>query len=178
MLFAYTQKQVNLLIREVTVEDAASLAALFRQLDAETAFMAMGEQSTVGELEDYLSVFNHSSTQVFYVIECEKKLVGFAIAIAAYVTANPTALSVVIGVTQAYAGQGFGKQLLKKVEAWAIGLNFRWLELMVMAQNLRAIAFYQHAGFERKTLKQDPLVDEVEGDQLYMVKRLLKICQP
>jgi GNAT superfamily N-acetyltransferase len=162
-----------LLIREVTVADAAALAALFTQLDAETAFMAMGEHFTAAGFEDYLSVFNHSSTQVFYVLECENQLVGFAIAIAAYVTANPTALSVVIGVTQARAGQGLGKQLLTQIETWAIAFNFSCLELMVMAQNQRAISFYQQAGFELKTLEQDPLVDEAGVNELYMEKQVI-----
>ena len=153
--------------------DAAALAALFTQLDAETEFMAMGEHSTAAGFEDYLPVFNHSSTQIFYVFEYENQLVGFAIAIAAYVTANPTALSVVMGVTQAHAGQGLGKQLLMKIEAWAIAFNFSCLELMVMAQNQRAISFYQHAGFEPKKLEQDRLVDEAAANELYMVKKVI-----
>ncbi|MFT5879842.1 MAG: GNAT superfamily N-acetyltransferase [Moritella sp.] len=158
------------MIREVTLADAAALAALFAQLDAETAFMAMGEHATAVGFEDYLPVFNHSSTQVFYVLEYENQLVGFAIAIAAYVTANPTALSVVMGVTQAHAGQGLGKQLLTQIEAWAIAFNFSYLELMVMVQNQRAISFYQHAGFEQQLLTLDRLIDEAEGNELYMVK--------
>jgi GNAT superfamily N-acetyltransferase len=161
-----------LLIREVTVADAAALAVLFTQLDAETVFTAMGEPSTAAELADHLAMFNHSSTQVFYVLECENQLVGFAIAIAAYVTANPTALSVVMGITQAHAGQGLGMQLLTQIETWAIAFNFSWLELMVMAQNQRAISFYQQADFELKTLEQDPLVDEAGANELYMVKQV------
>ena len=43
-------KQDNLLIRDVTVADAAALATLFTQLDNETAFMAMGDPSTAAEL--------------------------------------------------------------------------------------------------------------------------------
>jgi putative acetyltransferase len=59
--------------------------------------------------------------------------------------------SIGMGVHDAYAGRGAGRALLaaliEQADRW---LNLTRLELTVWTDNARAIALYEHAGFERE----------------------------
>ncbi|MCC3160833.1 GNAT family N-acetyltransferase [Hymenobacter sp. 15J16-1T3B] len=50
-------------------------------------------------------------------------------------------------------GQGIGRALLSYAESWARALGFPWLTLSVFAQNERARAVYERAGFEQDIVK-------------------------
>jgi L-phenylalanine/L-methionine N-acetyltransferase len=59
--------------------------------------------------------------------------------------------SIGMAVHDAYAGRGCGRALLEAVIAQAdLWLNLTRLELSVWADNDRAIALYEHCGFERE----------------------------
>jgi ribosomal protein S18 acetylase RimI-like enzyme len=50
-------------------------------------------------------------------------------------------------------GQGVGKALMQKAEEWANLHGYRWLTLSVFAQNRRARAIYDKAGYREDILK-------------------------
>ena len=57
-------------------------------------------------------------------------------------------------------GSGVGRLLMKAVEDWATGNNFRLLHLEVFAANVQARNFYEQAGFYEDTLHMiKPLKD-------------------
>ena len=63
------------------------------------------------------------------------------------------AATIGMGVHDDYAGRGAGRALLaallEQADRW---LNFSRVELTVWSDNARAIALYEHAGFEREGL--------------------------
>ncbi|HBN6879067.1 TPA: GNAT family N-acetyltransferase, partial [Vibrio cholerae] len=86
---------------------------------------------------------------------------------------NKHCMSLVIGLLQAVKGQGFGKELVNKLEGWAISHGYSRLELTVMQHNERAKRLYESCGFEVEGLKRHSLV--VDGEyvnELYMSKLL------
>lgn len=50
-------------------------------------------------------------------------------------------------------GQGIGRALLQYAEDWARNEGFPWLTLSVFAQNERARAVYERAGFQQDIIK-------------------------
>lgn len=50
-------------------------------------------------------------------------------------------------------GQGIGRALLQYAEDWARTAGFPWLTLSVFAQNERARAVYERAGFQQDIIK-------------------------
>ncbi|ALD19920.1 GNAT family N-acetyltransferase [Hymenobacter sp. DG25A] len=52
-----------------------------------------------------------------------------------------------LAVTTAAEGQGVGRALLAFAETWALERGYHWLTLSVFAQNSRARAVYERAGF-------------------------------
>jgi RimJ/RimL family protein N-acetyltransferase len=54
---------------------------------------------------------------------------------------------IVIGIREAYTGQGIGTQLFKALEAWARATGVQRLHLTVETDNARALALYHKMGF-------------------------------
>lgn len=158
------------LIRQVQVTDAVALSALLSKLNAETPFMAMGEQNSAAELSEHLELFIDSATQVLFVIEDGAKLIGFAIGITGYISGDSNTAALVIGIVQANIGMGFGGQLLAHIEAWAQGAQLQRLELTVMINNENAIVFYEKAGFKQQTVKPREMIPDLTENELYMLK--------
>jgi putative acetyltransferase len=80
----------------------------------------------------------------------EERVVGL-IALERFEQRRAHAASLGMAVHDAYAGRGCGRALLEAVIAQADRwLNVTRLELSVWADNDRAIALYEHCGFERE----------------------------
>jgi RimJ/RimL family protein N-acetyltransferase len=80
---------------------------------------------------------------------------------------------IVVGVLQAYSGQGIGTRLFREVEKWAREQELHRLELTVMTHNERAIHLYKKMGFEIEGTKRDSIcVDGTYVDEYYMAKLL------
>ena len=108
------------IIRQVQEADGIALSKLLNQLDAETPFMAMGEQNSAEALTQHLGLFIDSAAQTLLVIEAkDTKLIGFAIGITGYIRGDSHTAALVIGIEQAHVGLGLGRQLLTHIEDWA-----------------------------------------------------------
>lgn len=174
-------------IRQVKETDGLAFSQLLKQLDAETPFMAMGEHNSAEELSQHLGLFIDSAVQVLFVVEAQdKKLIGFAIGIAGYISGDSNTAALVIGIVQASVGMGLGRQLLAHIEAWAQRSALLQLELAVMIDNDNAIRFYEHAGFKQQlglpiasaikqaitppVTQENDQVNELTENELYMLK--------
>ena len=79
-----------------------------------------------------------------------------------------------IGVLQAYTGQGLGRELFAEVFQWATAHHLHRLELTVMAHNENALSLYQKQGFVIEGVKKDSLLLDGDFVDEYYMGRLLK----
>ncbi|EJC6747044.1 GNAT family N-acetyltransferase [Vibrio vulnificus] len=163
-------------IREVRVSDAQSVLELMYQLDRESKFMMLeeGERNTTLEQQvKILESFSESDSKVMFVILSEQEVCGFVAGIGNTANRNCHSMYCVMGIKQSASGCGYGKQLLKHLENWALEHEFTRLELTVMCHNDRAFNLYQKQGFEVEGTKRNSLhVDGRYVDEFYMSKLL------
>ena len=163
-------------IREIREQDAGQFLALSKQLDEETQFMLLepGERLTTSEgqkklIQQTLTLNN----RMILVAETEGQLVGYIAGLGGSYHRNKHKADVVIGILQAYGGQGLGTRLFFALEEWARARGLHRLELTVMAHNERAISLYRKMGFVEEGLSVDSLyVDGRYVDELDMAKIL------
>lgn len=161
-------------IRVIKESDSEQFLLLCKALDQETKFMMLepGERTTTIEeqrqkINDVLS----RSNQIIFVADHENHLIGYLGAYGGTFRRNRHSAYIVIGILQAYTGQGIGKQLFKTLEEWATNQYIHRLELTVMAHNKRAISLYQKMGFKIEGIKQDSLwINGKYIDECYMGK--------
>jgi RimJ/RimL family protein N-acetyltransferase len=74
-----------------------------------------------------------------------------------------------LGLLPEWRGRGVGRRLLEATLAKARGAGFKRIELDVHADNQRAIALYEKAGFVREGIVRDAsLIDSVFRDAILM----------
>lgn len=158
-------------IRQVREEDAAQLLVLRRQLDAETAFMMLepGERTQTEE-----QVLAQIRAGGFTLVAADRdRLVGVLAAGRGQFRRVRHSAYIVIGILQAYAGQGIGTRMFAETERWARENDIHRLELTVMTHNAAGVALYKKMGFEVEGTKRDSLlVDGQYVDEYYMAKLL------
>lgn len=167
---------MNITIRTITVDDAESLLKLQHQLDRETKFMLLepGERTTTLEKarENIQRVLDQPNGTIL-VAEHEGKLVGYLYANGGGARRNAHTLYLVIGILQAYTGQGLGTRLFEQLEKWAREKGLHRMELGVMTANTAGIALYTKMGFVIEgTRKHAYRVDGEWVDELMMGKIL------
>ena len=133
-----------------------------------------GERTTTME-EQRQKIKNilSQSNQIILVAEHKNQLIGYLGAYGGNFLRNCHSVYLVVGILQAYTGQGIGTQLFEALEEWALTKNIHRLELTVIALNERAIHLYQKMGFEIEGIKKDSL--KINGkyvNEYYMAKIL------
>jgi len=163
-------------IREISKMDAEALLQLRRQLDAETSFMLLEPDERTAVVEDeYIRIAEilQKENQRIFAAEQDKKLVGYLSAIGGGFRRNRHSAYIVIGILQAFVGQGIGAKLFTAMEHWARQQGLHRLELTVMVHNERGVNLYQKMGFEIEGRKRDSLcVDGRYIDEYSMAKLL------
>ncbi|WP_053959352.1 GNAT family N-acetyltransferase [Sulfobacillus thermosulfidooxidans] len=165
-------------IRLIDKKDAGKFMDLQNALDQETRYMLMepGELSdSVVEWEKRILPFIDQPQNVFWVVEnTDGALVGFLRARGHTPRRLAHSALIVIGIRQAYWGQGIGTQLFQKVEAWAKERGIHRLELEVMVSNRRALGLYHKMGFVVEGLRRHAIryADGQFVDE-YMMAKLL-----
>ena len=164
-----------MLIRQIQRDDAAQLLQLKLQLDRETQFMLFEPDErklTIEEQEQQIENILAKGGMIF-VAEHEQQLIGYlgATAYAFYRTRH--SVTIVIGIIQAFTGQGIGTSLFVVMEEWARKKHLHRLELTVMTDNVVGIALYKKRGFEIEGTRKDAyLVNNRYVDE-YMMAKLL-----
>ena len=161
-------------IREALPGDAETLIAMFKLLDSETTFLLYEPQERDQSVEAQMSRLDEvarSKRDLFLIATDQSGVLGFCAGWGGHVRRNTHRLEIIIGVTQKYVGQGIGRQLLEKMESWALSNRFVRLELTVMVHNPRAISLYESVGFLVEGTRQHSLkVDGVFVDEYLMAK--------
>ena len=163
-------------IRHIRETDASDFLSLCRDLDDETQFMLLesGERQTTVEeqqerIRSVLSMDNHG----IFVAESDGRLVGYVAGSGGPYRRNRRTVYVVIGIIQAFAGQGLGAKLLAELEKWARDHEVHRLELTVMSHNEKAVGLYQTMGFVIEGTKRHSLfVSGAFVDEYCMAKLL------
>ena len=163
-------------IREATVADAAAVIDFFQQLYAESRFMLFepGESvPTLSEQEQRIGRATAMDSGTMLLCEAEHQIIGACFGTRGIAKRSRHSLYIVLGVLQAWSGQGVGRLLMQQMERWAREHQLHRLELMVQADNQRAIGLYEKLGFQREGLTVHSLY--IEGryvDELSMAKLL------
>ena len=165
-----------MIIRTIREDDAEQFLNLCKQLDTETQFMLLepGERTTT--LEEQRTLINkilRQENQIIFVAEQDNQLVGYIEASGETLHRNKHSLYLVIGILQAFSGQGIGTQLFQRLEEWAQQHHIHRLELTVMTHNIRGIALYKKQGFVIEGTKRHSL--RINGQYIdeYYMSRLL-----
>lgn len=163
-------------IRPATPDDAAAFLALRQQVDEETRFMMLepGErQATVEQERERLINTAKADNKQTFLAEDDGRLVGWLWANGGDFRRNDHMVHIVIGLREAYTGQGIGKRLFETCEQWAREQHLHRLELTVMTHNLRGLALYKKMGFEIEgTARHQMKVDGEYVDLHFMAKLL------
>jgi RimJ/RimL family protein N-acetyltransferase len=163
-------------IRPIQEKDSEQFLLLAKEIDQETQFMLLerGERATtIEEQRQKIRNVLSQSNQIILVAEHENELIGYLGAYGGNFQRNRHSVYLVVGILQAYTGQGVGAQFFKALEEWALTRDIHRLELTVMAHNNRAMRLYRKMGFETEGIKKDSL--KINGkyvDEYYMVKIL------
>lgn len=164
-------------VREAVPGDSARLVKFFRTLYSETNFMLFEPDEFVVTEEQQarrIAEMSGSESGAMFVHETGNELVGVVFGNRGVARRTRHSLYVVIGVLQAWTGQGIGRTLLEALEVWARCRGLHRLELTVDVSNRRAIALYEKCGFEREGIKRHSR--NIEGsysDELYMSKLIV-----
>lgn len=163
-------------IRTIRESDAEQFLNLCNRLDAETQFMMFepGERTTTpGEQRTQIEQLLQHKNQTVFVAENADQLVGYLAAIGGEFKRNRQSVYIVIGILQAFTGQGIGTKLFQTLDEWAHQQHIHRLELTVMSHNKAGVALYKKQGFEIEGTKRHSLL--VNGqfvDEYYMAKLL------
>lgn len=165
-----------MLIRRIQLNDAKQLLRLRLQLDEETQFMMFepGERSIdIEEQRQQIEQVLLSENQMIFVAEYENQLVGYLGASGGYARRIDHRVEIVIGILEAFTGQGIGSQLFVAMEKWAREKQLHRLELTVMTHNAAGVALYKKQGFTIEGVRQHAIVvNDHYVDEYYMAKLL------
>lgn len=163
-------------IRPIREEDAEQFLTMQKRVDAETKFMLFepGERNTtVEQTREMIRSGLAAGTLVNFVAEADGRIVGWLGANRRLANRIRHKLYIVIGMEQAYAGQGVGTRLFQAIEEWGRANGIHRLELTVMCHNERGVALYRKMGYEIEGVEKHGLcVDGQWVDQYYMAKLL------
>jgi RimJ/RimL family protein N-acetyltransferase len=165
-----------IIIRTICEDDAEQFLSLCKQLDLETQFMLLepGERkTTLEEQRTQIDILLRQMNQTIFVAELENQLIGNLAASGGTFKRNRHNAYLVIGILQAFTGQGIGTQLFQRLEEWARQQHIHRLELTVMTHNIAGIALYKKQGFAIEgTKRQSLLINGQFIDEFYMAKLL------
>lgn len=165
-----------MIIRTIREEDAEQFLNLCKQLDTETQFMLLepGERTnTIEEQRAQIDLLLRDENHAILVAEQDNQLVGYVEASGGMFHRNRHCAYIVIGILEAFTGQGIGTQLFQALEDWAHQRNIHRLELTVMTHNTKGIELYKKQGFMNEGTRRDALL--LNGhyiDEFYMAKLL------
>lgn len=163
-------------LRSVTLSDAQEFARLFVKLAGETRFTVLTQQEAITAAEKQaqrLEQLLQSDHQMVFVAECEGDLVGYIGLTQGLFEKNRHAATLSMGVCKQFWGHGVGNRLMRKALAWCAQRSITRLELTVIENNHRAIAFYHRFGFEKEGFRIASLVEDGKPvNEIAMVKFL------
>lgn len=164
-----------MIIRPVTIEDAEDFIELSKAIDA-SGFMLFepGERkTTVEQQRNFFEKILAEKRSIFFVAENEGKLAGFIAALGSDLARNRHSATVVLGVHDAYQGQGIASKLFAQIFDWAKEVGITRLGLTVIKDNTKAFNLYRKMGFVLEGEKVHSLMINGEPVNEYYLYKLL-----
>ena len=139
----------SFVIERATAADAAAQLAYLKAVGGETENLSFGSEGvplTVEQEAEYLGAQEASPDNAQFLAKADGEIIGTA-----SLNRKPRKMShrgeFGISVRKAYWGLGIGRSLMEACIQCARDAGYVQLELSVIAENTRAIAMYQKAGF-------------------------------
>lgn len=163
-------------IRAINSNDAECFVHLIKQVESESQYMLYesGERMMDPEQQEKrIAAMKDAGNSTIFVVEENKELIGYLIALGGNARRNKHSVYVVIGILSQYRGMGIGTKLFKHLEDWAADHHIHRLELSVITSNKAGVQLYKKLGFEIEGTKRHSLYINGEFvDEYYMSKLL------
>jgi ribosomal protein S18 acetylase RimI-like enzyme len=162
----------TVVVRPMGRDDVPGLAALLRQLDEESTFLAWepGERDLddVRTLERRLISTTYDNTCRLVAVD-DERLVGFLVAHQGPTRRLRHRADLAMAVLADYQRRGVGSGLLRALTAWAQTRGIVRLELSVRADNSAALCLYRRHGFVEEGVKRGAIrIDGRDVDEVVM----------
>lgn len=164
---------IDMIIREIELEDALLFNAFLRQLDNETDYMLFepGERKEItSETKNHIKkILENESFMI--IAETKGKIVAYASAERGYVRRIKHTAYIVIGILKEYQRKGIGTHFMNQIDNWAKKSGVHRLELTVIDRNITAINLYTNQGFTIEGIRKDAvMLNDNYSNELYMCK--------
>lgn len=165
-------KNYNIIIRNVSVEDAKSMIEYVNIISSESDNLTYGSGEfnfTVEQEQKYIESMNNNPLNLFIVATINDEIVSIA-----QIQSNKTIRlshlgKIALSVKQKYWRKGIGNQMMKTLIQWAKNNNFKKLNLEVVTTNEGAISLYKkHDFIIEGTNKRSMMIKENYIDTYYM----------
>lgn len=161
------------MIRKAVPDDAVRLSQLFKEVDQSNVMLyGPGERQTTPEqIRKRITAVSESDTSEWLVEDIGGVLAGYLLIQGSALKRVKHTIYLVIGISEAFRGQGIGTRLFEEMEKWAVEHAIHRVELTVLAQNESARALYRKMGFEVEGTKRNSVfIDESYCDEYYLSK--------
>ncbi|HMF56780.1 MAG TPA: GNAT family N-acetyltransferase [Pyrinomonadaceae bacterium] len=160
-------------IRLVEERDAALCIAYLNRVSSETDFLSFGAgefDTSIEEERALIRKFRQTENSLFLVAEVENEIVSMLSFSCGRRPRQRHAGELGISVRQEFWGTGVGRCLMEILIEWARkNSSIRKLNLLVRADNNRAIALYRKLGFlEEGRITRETQIDGKFYDTLFM----------
>jgi RimJ/RimL family protein N-acetyltransferase len=144
-------------IRGVTLRDGSGLLELRRRLAAESEFLLFDVDECpqdIGAVLRQIQQILHSGHGTLLLAVEGDRPIGFLTAVGSASRKVRHCATIGLGVLEERSGQGVATRLLEAAERWAQSRGVNRLELIVAADNVRAIGLYKKCGYELEGIKR------------------------
>ena len=148
------------MIRKAVPDDAERLLQLFKEVDQSNVMLyGPGERQTRPEqIRKRITAVSEADTSVWLVEDIGGVLAGYILIEGSTLARVKHTIYLVIGISEAFRGQGIGTRLFKEMEKWAVEHAIHRVELTVLAHNESARALYRKMGFEVEGTKRNSVL--------------------
>ena len=159
-------------VRKIKDSDAKSYLKLCETIDEESEFMLFEPGKRKLHAQRQIKQIESGMCEVFVCAADDGSFNRICCSSQGAVRARHRA-HVVIGIRQAYIGQGIGVKLFQALEKWACEEKIHRLELTVMTHNTAAVRLYKKTGFIIEGTKKHAL--KVKGQYVdeYVMSKLI-----
>ena len=158
---------MEFVIREVSVDDAQSLLDYAARLFSE-CLPGLWRRPVPSFEEECAFIASYDAPNSSLVVaELNGRILGLAGLLGKSLEQESHVGSVGISVDRDYRGSGIGTRLLEQLITWAPAHRITRIEIEAFANNPRAIALYEHLGFEREGVRRGGVV--VDGEYVDVI---------
>lgn len=163
-----------LIVREIDEMDAEKFVELTRIVESTSDYMlweAGERENNPDKQRQMIDAVKSKDNATILVAEQDSELVGYLVAMGGNARRNKHSAYLIVGILEAYRGQGVGTKLFTELEKWAQKNSIHRLELTVATLNKAGLSLYKKMGFEIEgTKRHSLLIDEEFIDEYYMAK--------